>query len=298
MKRSIGKSLIIFFIQTCCALSVEKNLNEIVETPFKKVIVIQSKQNPIDAKQIKIVDQHLEIIDLNEKLILCKKTDVNEVACLFPDETYTENSDYIKKALEIFPKHGSRLSKDPRFSLEIKDKWELLLREKLQKEEEDKKNQSQMQERLENERLQRAEMDKKQRYTTIKGKLPSDLILFDETYSGNRENIMIVDPQVNPGGSQNDYNGAFARYAMIADKNTEGNRRLASKYAFKILTYLVFINPDGFTDQIISNNTKYKSVVDLNEVLQIFYEALIKNQSSDKKLQAELEERRRIVTAK
>jgi hypothetical protein len=264
MNRSFGFSLISLFIQSCCALSAEKSLNEILETPFKKVIVIQSKQNPIDAKKIKVADQHLEIIDLNEKLILCKNTDVEEIACLFPEETYTENSDYIKKALEIFPKDGSRLSRDSRFSPEIKAKWELLLQEKLQKEEEDKKNQSEMQERLENERLQVAEKDKKQRYTTIKCKLPSDLILFDETYSENKQNIMIVDPKVNPGGFQDDYNGAFARYAMIADKNTEGNRRLASKYAFKILTYLVFINPDGFTDQIISNNTKYKSVVDLN----------------------------------
>ncbi|CAM8646300.1 hypothetical protein MCEMIH22_01318 [Candidatus Methylacidiphilaceae bacterium] len=298
MNRAFSFYLISLFIQPSCALSAEKSLNEIVETPFKKVIVIQSKQAPIEAEKIKTTDQHLEIIDLNEKLILCKNTDVIEIACLFPGENFSGKSDYLKKALELFPKDGSRLSKDPRFSPEIKAKWELLLREALQKEEEDKLNQLQTQERIKNESLQRAEMEKKQRYITIKGKLTSDLILFGETYPGNGEGIMIFDPKVNPGGFQNDYNGAFAQYSMIANKNTEGNRRLASKYAFKILTYLVLLNPDGFTDQIIGNNTKYKSVVELDEVLQIFYEALIKNQSSDKKLQTELEERRRIVTAK
>ena len=269
---------------------------EALSTPFEKVVILKIKTETINTKNIKAVDQYIEIVDLNGKLILCKANEIDEIGCLFPLEIDNIKSEDIKKALEIYPKEGSKLSKDPRFNPEIMRKWELLLEHTLNKETQKEKNAQLFREKTEQIKIQAEAAHRLEQAELLRTKLPEKLGQFISRWKGHPDTLSFYNPDTDPEAAKKDHEESVRLYLQIPNRTTGPGRIIAGSIAFKILGYLKIRYPEKWPDMIADNNTPWKNSISMQEVLENFYsmDGVLEEVNANRK--KDLEERKRSAT--
>ena len=244
---------------------------DILNTPFEKVVILKTKTETITAKNIKAVDQYIEIVDQKGKLILCKTNEIEEIACLFPAEISDQKPEDIKKALEVFPNSESKLSKDPRFAAEIIKQWELLLQNTLKKKTEKLQDAQLYKEKTEQKKIQAEDTRRSEEIELLKNKLPVKLGQFISKWKGNPDTISFYNPDTDPEAAKKDHDESVRKYLLIQNRTSGPGKIVAGRIAFKILGYLKIRYPEKWPEMIVGNNTPWKNSISMQEVLENFY---------------------------
>jgi len=272
------------------------NIDEALNTPFEKVVILKTKVETITAQNIKAVDQYIEIVDQKGKLILCKTNEIEEIACLFPEEIDNQKSEDIKKALEVFPKAESKLSKDPRFTAEIIKKWELLLQNTLKNETQKQQDAQLYREKSEQNKIQAEGTRRLEEIELLRNKLPERLGQFISRWKGHSDYISFYNPDTDPEAAKKDHEESVRLYLRIPNRTSGPGKTIAGGIAFKILGYLKTRYPEKWPEMIVDNNTPWKNSISMEEVLENFYSNDVLNEEVDANRQKDLEERKRRAT--
>lgn len=287
--------LCIVFTFSYGALSSETNLKEILETPFEKVVVLKTKKEPITAEKAKLDGQHAEIVDGKGKLILCKITEIDEVCLVLPETTDNQKPEDIEKALKTFPKEGSILLNDSRFSMQKYDYWKTYLNEKVEKEKKSSELKKQAEQELEQRRAAEEQARRSLKILEIEQNLPQKLRRVFEIWEGHPDHVSFYDPDKNPELAKNDHKRIVGMYLSIKNRKAHCNT-IAGSLAFKILAYLKLRYPEKWSEMIVDSNTPWKGSLSMQEVMEIFDSFLNFQESRKVEEQNRLEERKRQST--
>jgi len=295
MNKAFSLSLIILAVQNSWALSIETSLHEILETPFEKVVVLKTKKEPITAEKVKLADQHAEIVDGKGKLILCNITEIDEVCLVLPETSDNQKPEDIEKALKTFPKEGSILLNDSRFSMQKYDYWKSYLKEKVEEEKKSSELKKQAEQELEQRRASEEQARRSLKILEIEQNLPKKLRRVFEIYDGHPDTVSFYDPDKDPERAKDDHNRIVGMYLSLKNKNALRGV-VGGGFAFKILAYLKLRYPEKWSEMIVDSNTPWKGSLSMQEVMEIFDSFLNSMESRKVEKQNRLEERKRQST--
>lgn len=276
--------------------SSESNLDSLIQLPFQKIVVISSKKEPLTAQKIQISKGYVEIVNTDEKLIVCKSNDLEEISFLLPSSSDKFKSEDIQRVIDTFPKSGSKLASDPRFSSEILAQWQLLLQEATQSEKDKNEEQIETQKRAIQTKAVVENNSRTQQIEALNKELPEKLKKFISNWKGNPDTLSFYNPDTDPEAAKSDHEESVRRYLSIQNRASCPGNLIAGRIAFKILAYLKIRYPEKWAEMIVDNNTPWKHSVTMREVLENFYamdEVLDKQKAEG---QADLEERKRKAT--
>ena len=283
------------FIFSYCAFSSENNLKEILETPFEKVVVLKTKKEPISAEKVKLADQHAEIVDGKGKLILCKITEIDEICLVLPETTENQKPEDIEKALKTFPKDGSILLNDSRFSMQKYDYWKTYLNEKIEKEKKSAELKKQAEQELEQRRAAEEQARRSSKILEMEQNLPKKLRRIFEIWDGHPDTVSFYDPDKDPELAKDDHNRIVGMYLSLKNRKAHCDS-IAGSLAFQILAYLKLRYPEKWSEMIVDSNTPWKGSLSMQEVMEIFNSFLNSMESRKVEKQNRLEERKRQST--